>query len=70
MRILHVVEATSAGVCAHVQVITASFDQRRFQLVVACPAPPGKRLRRRSVRQFSHQHWHPNRAGRDATVDL
>ncbi|MEO7910738.1 MAG: glycosyltransferase family 4 protein [Roseiflexaceae bacterium] len=37
MRILHVVEATIAGVRTHVQVITAGLDQRRFQSVVACP---------------------------------
>jgi glycosyltransferase involved in cell wall biosynthesis len=37
MRILHVVEATIAGVRTHVQVVTAGLDQRRFQSVVACP---------------------------------
>lgn len=37
MRILHVVEATIAGVRTHVQVVTAGLDQRRFQVVVACP---------------------------------
>lgn len=37
MRILHVVEATIAGVRTHVQVITAGLDQRRFQSTVACP---------------------------------
>jgi glycosyltransferase involved in cell wall biosynthesis len=37
MRILHVVEATIAGVRTHVQVVTAGLDQRRFQSTVACP---------------------------------
>jgi len=37
MRILHVVEATIAGVRTHVQVIAAGLDQRRFRSVVACP---------------------------------
>jgi glycosyltransferase involved in cell wall biosynthesis len=37
MRILHVVEATIAGVRTHVQVVTAGLDQRRFQSVVTCP---------------------------------
>jgi glycosyltransferase involved in cell wall biosynthesis len=37
MRILHVVEATIAGVRTHVQVIAAGLDQRRLQSVVACP---------------------------------
>ena len=37
MRILHVVEATIAGVRTHVQVVTAGLDQRHFQSVVACP---------------------------------
>jgi len=37
MQILHVVEATIAGVRTHVQVVTAGLDQRRFQSVVACP---------------------------------
>jgi glycosyltransferase involved in cell wall biosynthesis len=37
MRILHVVEATIAGVRTHVQVVTAGLDRRRFQSVVACP---------------------------------
>jgi glycosyltransferase involved in cell wall biosynthesis len=37
MRILHVIEATIAGVRTHVQVVTAGLDQRRFQSVVACP---------------------------------
>jgi glycosyltransferase involved in cell wall biosynthesis len=37
MRILHVVEATIAGVRTHVQVVAAGLDRRRFQSVVACP---------------------------------
>src|SRR4051812_3280789 len=37
MQILHVVEATIAGVRAHVQVVATGLDQRRFQSVVACP---------------------------------
>jgi glycosyltransferase involved in cell wall biosynthesis len=37
MRILHVVEATIAGVRTHVQVVTTSLDQSRFQSTVACP---------------------------------
>src|SRR4051812_24941190 len=37
MRILHVVEATIAGVRTHVQVVTTGLDQRRFQSTVACP---------------------------------
>ena len=37
MRILHVVEATIAGVRTHVQVVTTGLDQHRFQSTVACP---------------------------------
>ncbi len=37
MRILHVVEATIAGVRTHVQVVTTGLDQCRFQSTVACP---------------------------------
>jgi glycosyltransferase involved in cell wall biosynthesis len=37
MRVLHVVEATIAGVRAHVQVLAAGLDRHRFHSVVACP---------------------------------
>jgi glycosyltransferase involved in cell wall biosynthesis len=37
MRILHVVEATIAGVRTHVQALATGLDARRFQSVVACP---------------------------------
>lgn len=37
MRVLHVVEATIAGVRTHVQILVTGLDRRRFQPVVACP---------------------------------
>lgn len=37
MRILHVIEATIAGVRTHVQALATGLDQQRFQSVVACP---------------------------------
>jgi glycosyltransferase involved in cell wall biosynthesis len=37
MRVLHVVEATIAGVRTHVQTLSTGLDRRRFQSVVACP---------------------------------
>lgn len=37
MRILHVVEATIAGVRTYVQVVAAGLNQRGFQSTVACP---------------------------------
>src|SRR6266545_1449341 len=37
MRILHVVEATIAGVRTHVQALATGLDRRRFQSVVVCP---------------------------------
>lgn len=37
MRVLHVVEATIAGVRTHVQALATGLDQRRFQSAVACP---------------------------------
>ncbi len=37
MRILHVVEATIAGVRSHVQVLATGLNQRGFQSTVACP---------------------------------
>jgi glycosyltransferase involved in cell wall biosynthesis len=37
MRVLHVVEATIAGVRTHVQALATGLDPRYFQSVVACP---------------------------------
>src|SRR6266511_236074 len=37
MRILHVVEATIAGVRTHVQALATGLDRRRFQSAVVCP---------------------------------
>ena len=37
MRVLHVVEATIAGVRTHVQALVAGLDRRRFAQAVACP---------------------------------
>lgn len=37
MRILHVVEATTAGVRRHVYTLASAIDQRRWSGVVACP---------------------------------
>lgn len=37
MRVLHIVEATIAGVRTHVYSLVTGLDRRRFQSVVACP---------------------------------
>lgn len=37
MRVLHIVEATIAGVRTHVQTLATGLNPRRFQSVVACP---------------------------------
>ena len=37
MRILHVVEATTAGVRRHVSTLASTTDQRRYTALIACP---------------------------------
>ena len=37
MRVLHVVEATTAGVRSHVHTLASAIDQRRYTVSVACP---------------------------------
>ncbi|MBK9711157.1 MAG: glycosyltransferase [Kouleothrix sp.] len=60
MRVLHVVEATIAGVRTHVQILVTGLDRRRFQPVVACPP--------HRERSFGDQQFVSYLAGADIPV--